>query len=60
MNTPAAMKNGMAMMGKESMDVKAVWARYSMGRVSEQMTVARVDRPREMAMGTPRQHRTAK
>ncbi|KAF5044584.1 hypothetical protein DSECCO2_490220 [anaerobic digester metagenome] len=60
MKVPAAMKNGMAMIGKESMEVNAVWARYSMGRVSAQMTVARVESPREMAMGTPITHRIPK
>jgi len=60
MYSPAAMKKGMAMMGKLSMDVKQTWAMYSMGRVWEQMMVARVDRPRLMAMGTPMTQSRAK
>ena len=36
-----------------SMEVKATWAMYSMGRVSALIMVASVDRPREMAIGTP-------
>ncbi len=53
MNTPAAMKKGMAMIGKLSMEVKLTCAMYSMGRVSAQRMVARVASPRLMATGTP-------
>ena len=53
MNTPAAMKNGMAMVGKLSSEVKDTWARYSMGSVSAQRMVVSADMPRPMAMGTP-------
>ena len=60
MNTPAAMKNGMAMMGKLSMEVKEICAMYSMGSVSALMMVASVERPRQMAMGTPMAQSTTK
>ena len=60
MNTPAAMKKGIAMIGKLSMEVKAICATYSNGRVSAPMIVASADKPRAIAMGTPRINSTMK
>ena len=42
------------------MEVKATCDMYCMGNVSALMMVARVESPREMAMGTPRAHSTTK
>ena len=53
MKTPAAIKNGMAMIGKLSIEVKAICEMYSVGRVPAFKMVAVPARPRLTEIGTP-------